>query len=227
MPNLSARARTRAPGPALDELMRALSAGERRTFRALRSPSLIQAYLDDTPYSTEPIYRAPLRVMRDRRAHCFDGAVFAALALLQLGEPPLLVDMLPWDDDDHVLAVFKRGPCFGAIAKSNWTGLRYREPVYRSLRELLMSYFEPFFNLAKNRTLRAYTRPLDVRRFDRQGWSVRDETMERIAAGLDGAAKTTLFSKAQIRAFSKVDEITFRANLTWADPKGFRKPDHR
>lgn len=210
----------------LDELMRALSAEERRTFRSLRSPVLIQQFLDQTAYSTEPIYRAPLRVIRERRAHCFDGAVFAALALLQLGEPPRLVDMLPWDDDDHVLAIFKRGSCFGAVAKSNWTGLRYREPVYRSLRELLMSYYEPFFNLAKNRTLRGYTRPLDLRRFDRHGWALRDETMDRIADGLDAAGRTTLFTRKQIQAFSKVDDITYRANLTWADPKGFRKPEH-
>jgi hypothetical protein len=211
---------------ALQALEQVLRADERKLLRSLKTPMHIQEYLDETPYSTEDIYRAPLRVMRERRAHCFDGACFAALALLRLGHAPLLVDMLPWDDDDHVLAVFKRGPCFGAVAKSNFSGLRYREPVYRSYRELLMSYFEPFFNLAKNRTLRGYTRPVDLRRFDAAGWSVRDETMTLIAEALDRAPRITLFSAQQIRAFTKVDALTYRANLEWADPLGLRRPDH-
>ena len=208
------------------ELFAALTAAEKRALSTLTTPQRIQAYLDETPYSTEPIYRAPLRVVRERRAHCFDGACFAAALLMRLGHAPRLIDMLPWDDDDHVIAVFKRGACFGAVAKSNFTGLRYREPVYRNLRELLMSYFEPFFNLAKNRTLRGFTRPLDLRRFARHGWMVRDETMEAIATALDEAPRTTLFSRAQVRAFTKVDDITYRANLAWADPAGLRAPEH-
>ena len=211
---------------AVEQLLGELRSDEKKTLRALKTPMHIQAYLDDTPYSTEDCYRAPLRVMRERRAHCFDGAVFAALALLQLGHPPRLVDMLPWDDDDHVIAVFKRGACFGAIAKSNFSGLRYREPVYRNYRELLMSYFEPFFNLARNRTLRGFTRPVDLRRFDALSWSVRDDTMDEIAAALDRAPRVILFSKQQILAFSKVDALTYRANLEWADPLGLRRPDH-
>jgi hypothetical protein len=212
--------------PAIDELRAHLRADEKRVLRSLKTPMHVQGYLDDTPYSTEDCYRAPLRVMRDRRAHCFDGACFAALALAQLGHPPRLIDMLPWDDDDHVIAVFKRGPRFGAVAKSNFSGLRYREPVYHSYRELLMSYFEPFFNLAKNRTLRGYTRPIDLRRFDALRWSVRDEALEAIADALDRAPRITLFTKQQIRAFSKVDPLTYRANLEWADPLGLRRPDH-
>jgi hypothetical protein len=212
---------------ALRELSELLTKRERRTLDALTSPTKIQAYLDATPYSTEPIYRAPLTVLRQRRAHCFDGATFAAMALARLGHPPRLLDMLPWDDDDHVLAIYQRGPRFGAIAKSNFTGLRGREPVYRSLRELLMSYFEPFFNLARNRTLRGYTRPLSLRRYDRAGWTHRDRTMDQIADGLDAAPKQTLFSPAEVRAFTKVDELTVHSNLWNADPKGLRKPKNR
>jgi hypothetical protein len=211
----------------LRALFAALDPLQRRELQALKAPEQIQAYLDATPYSSETIYRAPLRVVRDRKAHCFDGACFAAALLSRLGHKPLLVDMLPWDDDDHVIAVFKRGDFWGAVAKSNFTGLRYREPVYRGLRELLMSYFEPFFNLAKNRTLRGYTRPLSLNRFARNDWMLRDQTMDLIAEALDRAPRVTLFSKAQIRAFTKVDAITYRANLAWADAKGLRKPDHR
>ena len=212
---------------ALSELQQRLSARERKLLTRLDTPMKIQGFLDETPYSTEPIYRCPLTVIRERKAHCFDGACFAAMALLRLGHRALLVDMLPWDDDDHVLAIFKRGARFGAVAKSNFTGLRYREPVYRDLRELLMSYFEPFFNLAKNRTLRGYTRPLDLRRYDAQGWTVRDDTMNAIADGLDASPRVTLFAPDEVRAFTKVDELTVRSNLWNANPDGLRKPRHR
>ncbi|MET0286101.1 MAG: hypothetical protein ABW352_16590 [Polyangiales bacterium] len=209
----------------LRELTSQLTKKERVALDRLKSPTDIQAYLDATPYSTDPIYRAPLRVMRERRAHCFDGAMFAAMALARLGHPPRLVDMLPWDDDDHVLAIYKRGPRYGSIAKSNFTGLRGREPVYRSLRELLMSYFEPFFNLARNRTLRGYTLPLSLRSFP--GWTHVDSAMERIADGLDAQRRVTLFSAAEVRAFTKVDRLTVGSNLWNADPKGLRRPKHR
>ncbi|MFT3928374.1 MAG: hypothetical protein QM778_37950 [Myxococcales bacterium] len=197
---------------------------EARIVEGLNAPEQIQAFLDRTPYSTEPIYRSPLTVLRDRKAHCFDGACFAALCLARLGHRPLLVDLLPWDDDDHVLALFKRGACWGALAKSNIVGLRYREPVYRSLRELVMSYFDPYFNLSSYRTLRGYTQPLSLSRFDRDLWPVRDNTMDLIADGLDARPKVTLFSAAQIRALTPIDPITYRANLSIADPKGLYKP---
>ena len=201
-----------------------LTGREARVIEGLDAPDRIQAFLDRVPYSTEPIYRCPLTVLRQRRAHCFDGACFAALCLARLGHRPLLVDLLPWDDDDHVLALFKRGPCWGAVAKSNIVGLRYREPVYRSLRELVMSYFDPYFNLSSYRTLRGYTSPLSLRGFERHGWSVRDSTMDLIADGLDAQPKTMLFSAAQIRALTPVDRLTYVANLSNADPKGLYKP---
>jgi hypothetical protein len=145
--------------------------------------------------------------------------------LARLGHAPRLVDMVPWDDDDHVLAIYKRGPRYGSIAKSNFTGLRGREPVYRSLRELLMSYFEPFFNLARNRTLRGYTQPLSLRRF--AGWTHVDSSMDRIADALDAQRKVTLFSVAELRSFPKVDELTVKSNLWNADPKGLHQPKNR
>ncbi|MBW8874078.1 MAG: hypothetical protein JF614_03880 [Acidobacteria bacterium] len=151
----------------------------------LDSPAAIQAFLDEIPYSADPFYRCPASVVRDRKAHCFDGAVFAAAALRRLGFPPLIVDMLPERDDDHVLAIFKIDGSWGAIAKSNFVGIRFREAVYASLRELVMSYFEFFYNVAREKTLRGYTVPLSLKPFDRQRWTTRDETMEAIAARLD------------------------------------------
>ena len=112
-------------------------------YRQLKTPALIQAFLDETPYSPEERYRCPLSVLRDRKAHCFDGAVFAAAMLRRLGHRPLIVDMLPnGRDDDHMLALFRVDGHLGALAKSNFSGLRYREPIYRTLRELVLSYFD-------------------------------------------------------------------------------------
>ena len=117
--------------------------------RVLKTPAAIQAFLDETPYSAENRYRCPLSVVRDRKAHCFDGAVFAAAMLRRLGHPPLIVDLLPNErDDDHMLALFRVDGLLGAVAKSNFSGLRYREPICRSLRELILSYFEDYFNAA-------------------------------------------------------------------------------
>src|SRR5438128_1298491 len=106
------------------------SAQERAVLDRLDSPAAVQAFLDAVPYSTDPIYRSPRSVLRDRRAHCFDGAVFAAAALERLGHAPRLVNMRAFQDDDHVIAIFQRDRRYGAVATSNFVPLRYREPVF-------------------------------------------------------------------------------------------------
>ena len=136
----------------------AFDAGERKQLRGLKTPEKIQRFLDDEiGYNKEAggaTCRSPRRVLRDRLAHCMEGALFAAAAVGLLGFPPLLLDLEAERDDDHVLAIFRHRGHWGAIAKSNYSGLRYREPVYRTLRELVMSYFEHYYNLKKEKTLR-------------------------------------------------------------------------
>ena len=114
-------------------------------------------------------------MLRERTAHCLEGAVFAAAALRVLGFPPLLLDLEAVQDTDHVVAVFRSRGHWGAIAKSNFSGLRYREPVHRSVRELVMSYFDGYINLRGDRTLRAYSRPVDLARFDRHAARLDDD----------------------------------------------------
>src|SRR4051812_35926596 len=144
---------------------------ELRTLRSLRTPAKIQRFLDDMPYHHAKSAWSPRLVLKHRTAHCLEGALFAAAALRANGFPALLWDLESVRDDDHVLAVFQVNSRWGAIAKSNFSGLRYREPVYKSLRELAMSYFEGYFNLAGERTLRAFaTKPLDMKRFDAKDW---------------------------------------------------------
>ena len=191
----------------------------------LDSPPAIQEFLDGLAYSAEPVYRCPASVLRDSKGHCFDGGVLAAAALRRLGFPPLIVDLLPWEghDDDHILAVFRIEGGWGAVAKSNFVGLRYREPVYRSLRELVMSYFEVFFNLARERTLRAYTVPLNLARFDRRCWTTRDETMEDIATRLDQIRKHQVLAPGMAERLVLLDKRSFEAGLLGSLPEGLRK----
>lgn len=177
------------------------------------------------PYSTEHIYRCPLRVLRERMAHCFDGALFAAATLGRLGHPPLIMDLLPNErDDDHMLAIYKRGRHWGAIAKSNFVGLRYREPIYRTLRELVMTYFEQFYNVEREKTLRSYTLPLDLRAFDQLDWMTKDDSLERIAQRLDRTRKVPVLTQDMISSLSLVDERSYRAGLLEANEEGLYRP---
>jgi hypothetical protein len=202
----------------------ALTRGERRLVSGLASPAQIQQFLDSIPYSADAFYRCPLRVLRDRTAHCFDGAVFAAAALRRIGHPPLILDLLSnGRDDEHLLALFKVGGRWGAVAKSNFVGLRFREAVYRSLRELAMSYFEQYYNTAREKTLRGYAGPLNLKRFDGLNWMVRDEVMEVIAERTDHIRRVNLIDAEMAARLSSVDERSRRAGLIGSDPKGLFK----
>jgi hypothetical protein len=202
-----------------------LSKTELRIFSKLLSPFQIQEFLDSLPYSDETRYRCPRSVLQDRKAHCYDGAVFAAAALSMIGYPPLLVDMLPNSrDDDHILAVFRRKNTWGAVAKSNYSGLRFREPVYRDLRELIMSYFESYYNIAAEKTLVGYTAPLNLHRFDTYHWFVNDSAMDAIAEGLDRKRKYTVLTPALKRQLSAVDRRSYHAGLLGANHNGLFRP---
>lgn len=198
-----------------------LEAGEYRLLRQLRTPWRIQQFLDvDINYNKEhdgPTCRSPRRVLRDRLAHCFEGALFAAAALRVNGFPPLLLDLEAVRDDDHVLAVFQIRGRWGALAKSNYAGLRYREPVYRNCRELAMSYFADYYNPAGERTLRSYsTRPVHLARFDRINWMTTEEDLWVIGEYLTAVPHSRLLTPGMVRALSPVDPRSFLAGQTGA-----------
>ena len=188
---------------------------ELRAFRRLRSPAGVQDFLDNgLAYNKEPdgpTCRSPRRVLRDRTAHCMEGALFAAAALRVLGYPPLLLDLEAVRDDDHVLAIFQVRGLWGAAAKSNFSGLRYREPVYRSLRELAMSYFEHYYNLRREKTLRRYSRPKNLRRFDGQDWMTAEEDVWMVPEYLCEIAHTPLLPPAVEAHLGRVDGRLFAA----------------
>jgi hypothetical protein len=188
---------------------------EARVLRALRTPQGIQRALDAMPYHLASTAWSPRRVLAERTAHCLEGAIFAAAALRLLGFPPLLLDLEAVQDTDHVIAVFRARRHWGAIAKSNFSGLRYREPVYRSLRELVMSYFEGYVNLRGDRTLRAYSRPVNLARFDRThpGWMISDADLWWIPEYLLGVPHTSLLTPRMVRALTRADRRSLAAGL--------------
>ena len=209
--------------PRLEEL---LTLEQNDILASLTSPLKIQAFLDNTPYAAESRNRSPLNVIRDGFAHCLDGGLFGAMALRRLGYPPLIVDLLPvpGTDDDHVLAIYKSHGCYGAVAKSNFSGLRLREPIFRTLRELALSYFEDFFNLHGQKTLRAYTRPVQLTAYDRYNWEWDDRGADILEQRLFKLKKIDLLSAAAIAGLSPVDSLSYRAGTLETNPAGLYQP---
>ncbi len=188
---------------------------ERRILRKLTTPARIQRFLDcDIGYNLEPrgdTCYSPRLVLRHGVAHCMEGALIAAAALRLLGYPPLIVDLEAVRDSDHVLAVYRVDGHWGALAKSDYSGLRSREPVYRTLRELVMSYFEHYYNLAGEKTLRTYSRPVNLARFDRIGWMVAERDVWEIPNYLCEISHTKLLTPGMERGLNKMDERSFNA----------------
>ncbi|NLP12377.1 hypothetical protein GX408_18400 [bacterium] len=198
---------------------------ELEIFAGLHSPALIQEYLDSLAYSADDFYRCPRRVQQDHKAHCFDGALFAAAALRRLGFPPLIIDLLAHRDDDHLLALYRVNGCWGAVAKSNFVGLRFREPIHRSLRELVLTYFPSYYNMAYEKSLRGYTTPLQLERFDHLDWMRSDAHLEQLSDELDLLRSYSLMTRAMIKKLSRVDERTYQAGQLGADQAGIYWPE--
>ena len=192
-----------------------LTRSEARLLASLTPTWRIQEYLDNSLlYDTEGgTCRSPRRVIRDGVCQCMDGALFAAAALRMQGLPPLILDLEAEQDDDHVLAVFKTRHGWGAIGRSNYSGLRYREPVYRTIRELVMSYFESYFNLRRQKTLRAYSRPVNLARFDSIHWMTTEDDVWDIPNHLVRIPHTRIAPPAITRSYSPVDRRLFEAGL--------------
>ena len=198
--------------------------------RRLDTPERIQRFLDNIPYNVEAdgdTFRSPRRVLRDRTANCIEGAVLAAAALRVQGDPPLIMDLTAVRDEDHVIAVFRRRGLWGAVGTSKFTGLRYREPVYRTLRELAMSYFEHYYNLAGERTLRGHGRPVNLARFDYLRWMTAEDDLWPIAKHLERIPHLALLPPAVRRQLTRLDARLKDAGLLHhptAGPAGASRP---
>jgi hypothetical protein len=186
------------------------SPSERKVFRRLTTPFRIQRYIDEEiGYNLEPkgvTCYSPRLVMREGVAHCMEGALFAAAALRFLGYPPLLVDMEAVRDTDHVLAVYRVGGLWGAVAKSNYSGLRSREPIYRTIREMAMTYFEDYYNPKGEKTLRTYSRPISLKRFDSIRWMTADRDVWEIPNYLLEISHARMFPRSAEHRISPMDK---------------------
>jgi len=190
----------------------------------LHTPRDIQEFLDRMPYNTDGFCRSPREVLRMRRAHCMDGALFAAAALRRLGHPPMLMDLRAVNDDDHVLALYRKGARWGAVAKSNTTLLRMRDPVYRTLRELALSYFPFYFNTDGEMSLRSYSLPLDLRRYDDSGWMFAPENQEYLGDALDARRHIALLDEDVARRLPRAPAYLVEACFAGADLDGLFVP---
>ncbi len=192
-----------------------LTAAEGRILTSLRTPQRVQEFLSALPANFEPngdCLRSVRGVLRHREAHCLEAAFVAACALWLQGEPPLVMDLTSTPEDaDHVVTLFRRDGCWGAISKSNHVWLRWRDPVYRSLRELAMSYFHEYFNKGR-KTLRTYSVSIDLRRFAPDTWITNEEDCWEVGAALDDARHYPLIRPAQRRWLMPPDATVLRAD---------------
>ena len=145
----------------------------KKKINSLNTPFVIQEYLNSITYKGEERDRSPLNVMLDNQGHCLDGGFLAALCLWRIGFKPLLIDIVPDPgvDDDHVLALYQIEGRWGALAKTNYINLGFREPVYKNFRELVMTYFEHYVSIHQLKVLTGYLRPFDASRYTRLNWA--------------------------------------------------------
>lgn len=200
-----------------------LSPAHYQRLARLRTPEKIQDFITSLPINFEPegdTCFSVAEVLRQKRAHCIEAAFVAACALWMNGMPPLVMDLQARGDSDHVVTLFKRGNCWGAISKSNHIWLRWRDPVYRSLRELTMSYFHEYV-LGAKKTLWAYSGAIDLRRFDPKLWVTNREPCWEVAAALDGVRHYPILTMAQKKNLKLRDKV----ELNGAKVLQYQAPD--
>lgn len=188
---------------------------ELRILNRLKNPRKIQDFLNELRINFEEngdTCMSPRMVLRTNKAHCMEGALLAAVALRMHGHKPLVVDMTSTRKDfDHVIAVFRKNGHWGAISKTNHAVLRYREPVYKTIRELVMSFFHEYFNDNGIKTLRSYAGPVDLSRFDKKAWMTAEEDVWYIPEYLADIRHKKILSIKQVLGLRKADEIEIKA----------------
>jgi len=195
--------------------MLGLNKREIKILKGLNTPGKIQDFLNRIPINFEEkgdTCMSPRMVLKNRKAHCIEGAMLAAAALRVHGEKPLVVDMTATKKDfDHVICVFKKDGKWGAIGKTNHPVLRYREPVYKSIRELVMSFFHEYFDDDGKKNLRSYSAPVDLSRFDHFNWMASEEDIWYIPDYLEKIKHFPILTRSQIAGLRKADRVELDA----------------
>ncbi len=196
---------------------------ERRILAALRTPAHIQRFLDELPYDEGGGAVSPRVVMRKGKAQCYSGVLFACAALRELGYPPRLMWIDAVTDDGHCLALYQSGDRWGSIAKSNYTTLRSREPVYPYV-ALGLSYFEGYFNRYGKRTMRSFTVPVELEKFEPRGWRFSERSLFYVDRAIDAAPRAWVLPRGKVKKLSRVSEQLRKAGLLGARPEGLWRP---
>lgn len=195
----------------IKKVFSSLTEKELKVFKSLNTPKKIQDFLETLPINFEEKREtcfSPRQVLQRKTAHCFEGAAFAAAVLMFYGEKPLLLDLVSaFEDDDHVAALFRDAGHWGAITKTNHGVLRYREPVYRTVRELAVSFFHEYFLDSGKKTLRAFSKPFDLSKFNNQNWVTSNDNLFNIARAIDDSPHEKILTQNQIKKLRKADPI--------------------
>ena len=195
--------------------MYGLTEAETRLLKKLNTARKVQDYLETLPYSFDDgrdMLRGPRRVLREGTAHCIEGALLAAAAFWINGERPLLLDLRSTKDDlDHVVALYRRRGFWGAVSKTNHAVLRYREPIYRTLRELALSYFHEYFLDNGRKTMRDYSSSFDISRRCGRDWLTRQDDLWDVASALDDSPHHRILTGAHIRDLRPADPVEIEA----------------
>jgi hypothetical protein len=205
-----------------------LSKKEKSIFRKLSTPKKIQDFLDRFPANFEisgETNFSPIRVLREKTAHCLEGAIFAAAVLAYHGHRPLLMDFQTgYDDEDHVVAVYQQNGFWGAISKTNHSVLRYRDAIYKTPRELAMSYAHEYFLWDGRKSLRAYSKPFDLSKYPIEKWVTTGEDLEWIIEPLDKSPHFPILPKKNfmMRKVSHI-ELQNMKNVEWQKPRSKRR----
>jgi hypothetical protein len=192
-----------------------------KTLLRLNTPWKIQEYLSRIPYNPDDYSKSAVRVFEERSAHCFEGALFASLALERLGHEPSLLHLRSHRDDDHVVALFREKGLWGAVGKSNTTLLSWRTPVYRNLHELFLSYFPFYFNLKGQMSLCSWAGPIRLKKYEKT-WNWRDgeEDVGDMSASFYDVKGTEVISPQMIERHPKAAELLTAACFLGANKKG-------
>lgn len=209
--------------------MEDLTKNEKKIFSRLNTPVKIQDFLEAIPINFEKggeTCMSPRLVIRENRAHCIEGALFAAAALKFHGNKPLLLDLKSVDRDyDHVVALYKKGKFWGAISKTNHAVLRYREPIYISIRELAMSFFHEYFLDDGKKTMRSFSEPFNLDQFKKKNWITSEKPLWYIAEALDDSPHKKILTRGQIASLRKADptEIKTGKITSWPNPSNKKR----
>ncbi len=198
-----------------------LSPKEFQLLKKLNTPIKIQNFLDTLPINFEKkaeTYMSPRRVLQEKKAMCIEGAMLAGVCLWLQGEEPLLLDLKSYNGDDHVVAIYKQNGYFGAISKTNHATLRFRDPVYKTIRELATSYFHEYFDVKTGeKILRSFSKPFNLRKKYGTTWITRMDEMFDVANDLDTSPHIMFTCKANLKHLRSADKMELKAGniLEW------------